>query len=68
MPDRRFPNRTLMLLAAAMTTALVAGCRDTEQDRPLAFEKGVYGGQQDQTISEETRDQLRDRVKLQNFN
>lgn len=61
-------KRLLVTFAAIGVTALVAGCRDNEQDRPLAFDKGVYGGQADEEISEETRKQLQDRVRLQNFN
>ncbi|MEM8877611.1 MAG: hypothetical protein AAGD23_07035 [Pseudomonadota bacterium] len=61
-------KRLLVLIAAGSVAAMVAGCRENEQGRPLAFDKGVYGGQADQQISDETRKQLQDRVRLQNFN
>lgn len=61
-------KKLLVMLAAAGVAALVAGCRENEQNRPLAFDKGVYGGPADQEVSEETRKQLQDRVRLQNFN
>lgn len=41
----------------------LAGCREAEQDRPLDYDPGTYQGQQDQTLSEETLDQLRERAR-----
>jgi len=33
-----------------------------EQTRPLSYEKGVYGGQPDQKLDQETLDTLRQRA------
>ncbi|MBP5858337.1 hypothetical protein KAJ83_15050 [Marivibrio halodurans] len=41
----------------------LAGCREAEQDRPLDYDPGTYQGQQDQTLSKETLDQLRERAQ-----
>ena len=69
MPGTRtVSSRWIIVLAAASLTAVLAGCRENEQGRPLSFDKGTYGGQVDQSIDAETRRQLQDRVRLQNFN
>ncbi len=53
-----------LALAALVATSLSA-CREAEQNRPLALEPGVYKGKQDEKLSEETREQLRERTQLQ---
>lgn len=47
-----------MLLVAGL-----AACREQEQARPLAYEKGVYGGQQDEPLTEEAQERLRQRQR-----
>ncbi|MBX2854626.1 MAG: hypothetical protein KTR21_06550 [Rhodobacteraceae bacterium] len=55
-------------VAALIALAALPGCREAEQDRPMSYQKGVYGGQADQEIDDETRQKLRDRAKYQSFN
>lgn len=55
------------VLAALAALLAVSGCREAEQGRPLAYEKGVYQGQADEEIDEETRRELRERTKHQSF-
>ena len=52
------------LMAAGLLLGLSA-CRDNEQDRPLAFDKGVYGGKPDQKLSGAEVDALRGRAMEQ---
>ncbi|MFQ5927983.1 MAG: hypothetical protein ACE5MH_11180 [Terriglobia bacterium] len=47
------------------TLALLSACREEEQGRVLIHEKGVYLGPPDQTISDETLEDLRYRVLTQ---
>ncbi len=55
--------------AAAIGTAalLLAACNESELDRPLTYDKGVYGGPQDEVLTEEQRRELRRRTDLQRF-
>ena len=46
---------------------VLAGCRAEEQ-RARDYTPGVYKGPQEQEISDETREQLRERTRLQSFN
>lgn len=50
------------LLLAAIA---VSGCRSEEQNRPLFFEKGTYQGTQDQELSDDKLDELRQRARNQ---
>ncbi|MEL6978649.1 MAG: hypothetical protein AAGM38_08240 [Pseudomonadota bacterium] len=66
-------SRSWLRGAGAWSLALLLAftlqaCREAEQDRPLRYEKGVYGGPEDEEIDEATRRELRERVKLQSFN
>lgn len=54
------------LLVATFAIGLT-GCRDSEQDRPLMYEKGVYGGKPDTELSEEQRRELQFRGQNQKF-
>lgn len=45
----------------------LAACREEEQGRPLTYEKGVYGGPEDEALTEEDREELRMRARDQNF-
>ena len=60
--------RAATIGAAIVAVSSLAGCRDEEQGRPLSYEKGVYQGALDEPIDEETRRELRDRIKHQSFN
>lgn len=63
----RLATRMGICLAAAGLALALSACRENEQDRPLTFEKGVYGGKPDQALSEEKRDELRGRTHIQQF-
>ena len=43
----------------------LAGCQEGENARPVSGEKGVYSGKVDETLSEDTRQQLRQRMNIQ---
>ena len=55
------------VLLVACATALIGltGCRDAEQDRIIDFDPGVYKGQKDTPLSQETLDKLRSRASIQ---
>ena len=55
----------MLVAAAALTAALLAGCRDAEQDHPLILDKGSYTGAKDNTLSPAQLSELRDRVVMQ---
>ena len=44
---------------------LLAGCDEAEQGRILNYEKGTYLGKPDQKLSEEYRQELMQRARLQ---
>jgi hypothetical protein len=56
----RGPRIALVALTLAGALAL-GGCREAEQDRPLTYEPGTYLGQEDESLSAETLDTLRER-------
>jgi len=62
-------KRSRLAIAAAIVaaTAVVAGCRDEEQGRPLILEKGKYLGKPDQKLTEAQEQELRARVRNQAF-
>ncbi|MEQ8602465.1 MAG: hypothetical protein RIB45_04035 [Marivibrio sp.] len=51
------------LALAAVGLLMLGGCRESEQNRPLDYEPGVYLGQQDEPLDEGVVDQLRDRAR-----
>ena len=51
--------RKISTLVLAVTPLLLAGCKDT--DRPLSYEKGVYGGKADTKLTSEQVEALRQR-------
>ncbi len=55
----------LLALALAGAAAALSGCDESEQDRVLYHEKGVYQGQPDQPLKPEVVDELRGRAKRQ---
>lgn len=63
------PNVTQIgVLFAIVGIALAAqGCREDEQNRPLLYDKGAYQGQQDQALTDEEVDTLRQRSTRQKF-
>lgn len=54
-------------LAALTAAMLLSGCRESEQDRILNYEKGVYQGKVDQPITEEQWRALKQRAHRQSF-
>lgn len=60
-------NFAVILAAGAIVFAL-AGCRESEQNRPLSYTKGQYGGKPDQQLDQQKLDELRLRGQLQSFN
>ncbi|WP_455372177.1 hypothetical protein [Limibacillus halophilus] len=50
----------LVLLSGALT-----GCRESEQDRVLLLEPGVYQGKQDSGLTEKQKEELRFRQQNQ---
>ena len=58
-------QKFLYMTAGAALVLGLAACDEAEQGRILRYEKGVYLGPTDTQISEETREELRDRVRLQ---
>ncbi|MGH6904381.1 MAG: hypothetical protein ACREIR_16735 [Geminicoccaceae bacterium] len=53
---------------AIVGIALVAqSCREDEQNRPLMYDKGAYHGQQDEALTEEAVDTLRQRSTQQKY-
>lgn len=58
--------KTALLVGGVMATGLIVGaCRENEQGRPLAYQKGHYAGNPDTPISEEARRSLMNRVHYQ---
>ena len=52
---------TALLLGALLA---LAGCRETEQGRPLSFEPGVYKGQKTPALTTEQRRALQERSRI----
>ena len=60
-------GRSTRLLVALLLFAFgfaLQGCRENEQGRILAYEKGKYLGKPDQNLSAAQKDQLRQRTKM----
>ena len=60
--DVSIARRCLAIGAAALMVTALGACRGDEQGRPLTYEKGVYGGQPDESLSEEQRRELNRRA------
>lgn len=58
-------KRTAIAGCLVVVGLALGGCRDSEQDRVLMFEKGKYLGKPDQPLSEEQIDELRHRAEQQ---
>ncbi len=55
-------------VAGLIAMTALAGCREQEQGRPLAYDKGVYQGKPDQGLDEATLEALRVRAQRQSYN
>ena len=62
-PIARSSLQGAIAIAALASALAVAGCREAEQGRPIEYEPGTYLGQEDQPISAETLDVLRERAR-----
>ncbi len=58
-------TRTMGFFALAILLGLLAGCKQVGNSRPISGEKGVYSGEVDATLSDETRQKLRQRMPIQ---
>ncbi len=62
-----FKNKRMILITAVCGFAVLSSCRESEQDRPLVKEKGVYEGPADAKLSDATLHKLRHRSARQGF-
>jgi len=63
-------NKRLRIVAIGtvlIAMAAVSGCREEEQNRPLAYEKGTYLGKPDQKLTDAQRQELRARARNQAY-
>ena len=56
--------RAISITLTLVATLVVAGCNDSS-DRPLSYEKGVYGGKADTKLTADQIEALRHRGTLQ---
>jgi hypothetical protein len=61
----RAAARVVALLALASLAITVQACREEEQDRPLAYDKGTYQGQPDEKLDQQQVEALRQRAATQ---
>lgn len=54
-----------LLVPALAAGLLLSACDEAEQGRILRYEKGTYLGKPDQELSEEDREELMQRARLQ---
>ncbi len=59
------PWRAIIILCLSAAALGLGGCRESEQDRVLLFQKGKYLGKPDQSLPSETVDELRLRAQQQ---
>jgi hypothetical protein len=55
----------LAALAAALVAAIIGGCRENEQNRPLDFQPHVYQGEKLAPLTDQQKRQLQERGGLQ---
>ena len=61
----RLKSLSLATLALLSGGLLLAACDEAEQGRILQYEKGTYLGEPDSALSEEDREKLIQRARLQ---
>lgn len=60
--------RKVFVTVAVVAMAIGLGaCRAEEQDRPLTFNPGVYGGAPDEVLTDDARQTLDRRHEIQRF-
>ncbi|MBS8258907.1 MULTISPECIES: hypothetical protein [Stappiaceae] len=57
----------LALAISLLGLTALTGCRESEENRVITLEKGVYHGQQDHALTEDQRRELRARGMKQQF-
>lgn len=55
--------RAGVLALTAVGLLTLGACKESEQNRPLTYEPGVYLGQEDEPLADGMLDQLRDRAR-----
>lgn len=60
-------KQALLAVAIVGLAAGISSCRDEEQGRPMVKQKGVYEGQADEALGDDTRSDLRSRTAGQRF-
>jgi hypothetical protein len=55
-------RRVMAMLALAGLVLALQACREDEQNRPLVYDKGTYGGQVDEKLEQDQIDALRQRA------
>ena len=58
-------TRTVRFFVLAILLGLLAGCQESKNGIPFIKEKGVYDGKADESLDDETRQQLRRRMTIQ---
>lgn len=58
-------KRTALAGCLVVVGLALGGCRESEQNRPLMFEKGKYLGKPDQPLSDQQIEELRRRAEEQ---
>jgi hypothetical protein len=57
----------IAMVMGLVALAMLAGCREDEQDRPLSYSKGTYQGKPDTALPDETLGALRQRAQIQSY-
>lgn len=60
-------SQLVLVVALALAAAALAGCRESEQGRPLVYEKGSYRGKADTPLDTDTVRALQQRGRQQGY-
>lgn len=66
-PGARAVCCAVAVVGATILTLGLGACRESEQGRPLSYQKGVYQGQEDQSLSDAQLQELRQRGRAQKY-
>lgn len=58
-------KRLLVITMTVVCPFMLTACKQDEQGRPITYEKGVYGGAEDQTLTKQQQEKLRARANFQ---
>jgi hypothetical protein len=67
MSFKKKSARIVVIGAMAAAMAVMAGCRESEQGRPLVYQKGTYLGAPDEETTDAQQQALRQRARYQSF-